>query len=322
MNIRFGILGLGSIAPKFADALAQCEGASLYAVAARDGTKAEAFAQEYGAKVAYGSYEELVKDPNVDAVYVAVIHPYHVSLSALAMEHGKAVLCEKPIAVDLASLEELVALSREKNVLLMEALWSRFLPKYNLAKQWVAEGKIGTPTLFEADFTYHIPFDASRQVFDPARAGGAIYGVGCYVISAALDFCGGQYPKVVTGAARVGSTGVDEVGAAALVFENGILANLTYGSQAKKERSACMYGTGGKIKIKHFFDCHKIMRYNLDDELVETSIAAPDNGFIYEVQHFCELYRNGKKESDVISLQDSLDIMHVMEVLRAQFLAQ
>ncbi len=321
MNIRFGILGLGSIAPKFADALAQCEGASLYAVAARDGAKAEAFAAQYGAEVSYGSYEELVKDPNVDAVYVAVIHPYHVSLSALAIQHGKAVLCEKPIAVDMASLEGLVALAREKNVLLMEALWSRFLPQYNLAKQWVAEGKIGMPTLFTADFSYYAPFDASRQVFDPARAGGAIYGVGCYVISAALDFCG-QYPKVVTGAARIGSTGVDEVGAAALVFENGMLANLTYGSQAKVERCAFIYGSEGKIKLDLVFDCHKITRYDLNDEPVETVSDDVENGFIYEVQHFCELYRSGKKESDVISLQDSLDIMQVMETLRNQFLAQ
>lgn len=320
--VRFGILGLGGIAPKFVDAMSHCPHAQLYAVAARDGAKAATFAVEYGATVSYGSYEALLQDEQVDAVYIAVTHKYHVALAKLAITYGKAVICEKPMAVALGELEELITLAKEKNVLLMEALWSRFLPQYNMAKQWIAEGKIGTPHLMTAAFSYHAPFDPNRQVFDPNQAGGAIFGVGCYVISAALDLCGGQYPKVVTGAARIGSTGVDEIGTAALLFENGMIANLTFGSRAHAERCAYIYGTEGQIKLDLFFDCHNITRYNLQDEVVETSTDDVPNGFDFEVAHFCDLFLAGKTESDVMSLQDSLNIMRVIDTLRTQYNAQ
>ncbi|MFI3169333.1 MAG: Gfo/Idh/MocA family oxidoreductase [Faecalibacterium sp.] len=320
--IRFGILGLGGIAPKFVDAINQCDGATLYAVAARDDAKAAAFATQYGAQVSYGSYEALVQDENVDIVYISVIHTYHVALAKLAITHGKAVICEKPLSVDLAALEELIALAKEKNVLLMEALWSRFLPQYNKAKQWIAEGKIGDARLFTASFSYNSPYDPTRQVFDPARSGGAVFGVGCYTISAALDFCGGQLPTHITGAAHMTPSGVDSIGAASLVFENGMLANFTFGSEARTEHCAYIYGGCGKIKLEKFYDCHKVMLYNDKEELIETCSDEVENGFIYETQHFCDLYRASKKESDVMSLQNSLDCMQVIETLRLKYLAQ
>ncbi len=322
MTVRFGILGLGGIAPKFVDAIAQCPEASLYAVAARDGAKAAAFAAQYGAEVSYGSYEALVKDEKVDMVYISVIHMYHVELAKLAIAHGKAVICEKPLSVDLDACKELLALAKEKKVLLMEALWSRFLPQYNQAKAGIAEGKIGQARLVTASFSFNTPFDASRQVFDPARAGGAILGVGCYVISAALDFCGNTLPTHITGAARIGRTGVDEIGAAALLFENGMLANITFGSQAETEHCAYIYGEAGKIKLEKFYDCHKVLLYDKTGEVVASCSDAVENGFIYEVAHVCALYQAGKTESDVMSLQHSLDCMTVMETLRTQFLAQ
>ncbi len=320
--VRFGILGLGGIAPKFVDAINACDDATLYAVAARDGEKAATFASTYGAAVSYGNYEALVQDENVDAVYISVIHMYHVSLAKLAIAHGKAVICEKPMSVDLAALEELVALAKEKNVLLMEALWSRFLPQYNTAKQWIAEGKIGQPRMVTASFSYNIPYNPENQVFDPTRAGGAIFGVGCYTTSAVLDFCGGQMPTHITGLARMSPLGVDEIGAASLLFENGMIANMTFGSQAETEHCAYIYGELGRIKLEKFYDCHNVTRYTVKGELLETSSDEVENGFIYEVAHFCKLYQTGKKESDVMSLQNSLDCMKVMETLRQGFLQQ
>lgn len=319
MKVRFGIMGPGKIARKFANAVALCDDATLYGVASRDAQRAKDFADEYGAEVSYGSYEELVKDENVDIVYISVIHTYHIELAKLAVEHGKAVICEKPLSIDLADCKELMDLAKEKNVLVMEALWSRFLPSYLAAKKWIADGKIGEPKLFSATFSFHAQFDPDSRLLNPEKAGGGLYDVGCYAISAALDFCGGKKPLITKGVAKYGVTGVDEVAAAVMIYENGMVSNISFGVGVATTHDAFVYGTDGKVVLRHFWGCEKAELYSEKGELLEVSEIPAPNGFVFEVQHMCDLFKAGKTDSDVMSKQNSIDNMIVIDTLKQSF---
>lgn len=320
MKIRFGIMGPGKIAVKFADAIAQCEDAVLYGVASRDKQRAKDFADEYGAEVYYGSYEELAKDENIDIIYISVIHNHHMPLAKLAVENGKAVICEKPLATELSECKEFLDLATSKNVLVMEAMWTRFMPAYIMAKKWIADGKIGQPKLFNASFSWCGKPNPDARAFDPAQAGGALFGVGCYTIGAALDFGGNEKPLITKAVGKIGETNVDELGACVMLFKNGLVANITFGIITTSVQDAIIYGTEGKIVLKQFYGSERSELYNKQGELIETFCDKDGvNGFIYETEHICKLFKEGKKESNVMSKRHSLDCMEVIEDLKTTF---
>jgi predicted dehydrogenase len=158
MNVRFGIIGLGSIASRFASVLNTVEGVELVSVASRDKVKAETFAIKFGAKKAYNSYVDLVNDTEVDVVYVALTHNFHFEAIKLCLNNKKGVLCEKPLAINKKDADELEALSKKLNVLLMEAMWTRFIPAFKKAKEWVKSGRIGVDEFV----TMNMSFDSSQ----------------------------------------------------------------------------------------------------------------------------------------------------------------
>ena len=175
--IRWGILGPGSIANQFAKGLQAAPDGQLVAVGSRDLQRAEAFAEQYDAPNRHGSYEELVADPEVDAIYVATPHPFHKENSILCLEAGKAVLCEKPFTVNAAEAAEIVAVARAKKVFLMEAMWSRYLPIIVQVRKWLDEGAIGEPLQVNADFGFRAGVNPEGRLFSPALAGGALLDV-------------------------------------------------------------------------------------------------------------------------------------------------
>ncbi|HEY1406056.1 MAG TPA: Gfo/Idh/MocA family oxidoreductase, partial [Spirochaetota bacterium] len=175
---NWGILGPGWIAGKMAEAMPFVPNANLYAVASRTKAKADDFAGVYSIPKSYGSYEELVKDPDVDVVYVATPHNMHYEHALLALEHGKNVLCEKPFAVNGREVREMIAKAKEKNVFLMEALWSRFLPNVIKAKELVDSGAIGKVKLLDADFGLKVPFDPKHRLFNKELIGGSLLDLG------------------------------------------------------------------------------------------------------------------------------------------------
>ncbi|PYG89947.1 putative dehydrogenase [Ruminiclostridium sufflavum DSM 19573] len=314
MSIKYGIVGLGGIASRFARVLNKAENVELVAVAARDKGKAEAFADKYHAKKSYGSYTELIDDEEVDAVYVALTHNFHCDIVKYCLNKGKAVLCEKPLTTAKKDTEELIALSRKKNVLLMEAMWMKCIPAYRKAREWVRAGKIGKVKLISASFGNNADFNPDSRLFNPKLAGGSVYDVGVYPIHFATGILN-EKPEAVDGLATICETGVDEFAVINMSFKSGALASLSCGLTAYTNRDARIFGTIGNIVVYDFFGSQKCELYDSENNLKECFGEKVEDGFIYEIEHFNELYLSKKTESELIPHSDSIICAEIVDGL-------
>ncbi len=314
MSIRYGIIGLGDIATRFVKVLNRAENVELTAVAARDKAKADAFAKKFNASKSYNNYIELINDEEVDVVYVALTHNFHYDIVKHCLNKGKAVLCEKPLTTSKKDTEELIALSREKKVLLMEAMWMKCIPAYIKAKHWVKAGKIGDVKLISASFGNHAQFNPESRLFNPDLAGGSVYDVGVYPIQFATGILN-ECPEIVNGIATICETGVDEYAAINMSFKSGVLATLSCGLTAYTNRDARIYGTQGNIVVYDFFGSQKCELYDSENNLKECFGESFEDGFIYEIEHFNELYRTNKIESDLVPHRDVIMCAEIVDKL-------
>jgi predicted dehydrogenase len=317
-KVRWGILGPGRISRKFASALAEIEGAAPAAVGSRSLERAEEFASEFGFARTHGSYEELARDDGVDAVYIGTPHSRHREDSILCLQAGRHVLCEKPFAINAGEAEEMIAASRKAGRVLMEAMWMRFMPSILKVRDLVEAGRIGDVMRITADFGFRAEFDPGSRLFDPALGGGALLDVGVYPVSLAYFLLG--EPSFVGGAARFGSTGVDEEGIALLGYEDGAQAVLTMALRLESPRDACILGTDGSIWIPEPW--WKSERITLRQEgRGDRTIDLPrlENGFIYQAEEMMKLIREGRTESAVMPLEDSLAVMRIMDRIRERW---
>jgi predicted dehydrogenase len=315
--IRWGIIGLGAIAKSFARGLQAVPDAKLVAVGSRSLDKAKAFAAEFGAARAHGSYQELAGDREVDAIYVASPHPMHKEDAILCLEAGKAVLCEKPFTVNRAELEQVVAVARRRRVFLMEAMWTRFLPIMGRVREWLASGAIGEPRMLTADFGFRCAWDPQSRLLAPALAGGSLLDVGVYTVAlAGMVF--GPAPARITGLAHLGETGVDEQAAFVFGYPKGQLAVLASAVRTNTPQDARIDGTEGRIVIPSFWKGSRAVLTAGDrTETVEMPLAG--NGYNYEAIEVGRCLREGLLESPLIPLDESLAIMGTMDELRRQF---
>lgn len=320
INVRFGIIGLGNIARKLADSVNLCENAELYAVASRNAQRAKDFSSEYGAKCFYSDYESLIKDKNVDVVYIALPHSLHVSTAIQAIESGKAVLCEKPLATNLADAKKVIITAKQHSTLFMEGMWTNHLPAIKKAKEWIEEGKIGTVSLMNASFGFCAEVDPDSRLFNPDLAGGALYDVGCYGIAAALNFAKGK-PSFVAGTAKIGSTNVDEVGAAILGFPSGMIAQIGFSIRAATDQNAYIYGTKGKIILKDFWKCQEAVCLDNTGETIGCFTDSQQNGFVYQVEEMCRLFQNKQCESSAVSWDNTLCCASIFDQLTNQWIS-
>jgi predicted dehydrogenase len=240
-TVRWGILGTGRIAGDFAAALSVLPGADLAAVGSRAPDAAAAFAGRVGATRAHGSYEALAADPDVEIVYIATPHALHHTNARLCLEHGKAVLCEKPFALNSDQARELVSLARERQLFLMEAMWTRFLPALIAAQRRIADGTIGEVRFLMADFGFNKPFDQGHRLFNITLGGGALLDVGVYLASLASLVFGP--PASVASQARIGQSGVDEDCALLFGYDGGRFAQLTASIATTTPQEATIVGT-------------------------------------------------------------------------------
>lgn len=316
--VRWGIVGPGRIAHKFAEALKVADGAVLTAVSSREESRARAFAEQYGASYALGSHDELALCPDVDAVYIATPHPFHAEPARICLEHGKAVLCEKPFTVSARELEPLIALAREKGVFLMEAMWTRFLPIMEVVRGWIDEGRIGEPRIVQAGFGFRGAWNPDGRLLNPALAGGALLDVGVYPISFS-HWVFGAAPVDISGEATIGETGVDEQMTAALKFPGGRLGSLTAAVRTETGGEATIYGTSGRIRVSPRF--HEATSATLIAEGGQETEERPfrANGFEFQIEEVCRCLRDGLMESPGMTLQDSLEVMRTMDTLRSQW---
>ena len=183
---NWGILGVGNISHKFVKGLRDSLGANCYCVASRSKQKAREFADHYHIPVYYGSYEELAKDPSVQVVYIATIHPLHCENTILCLEHKKAVLCEKPFAMNTREAKRMIASAQKNNTFLMEALWTKFLPSIHKVKELIETKAVGEPIAIKADFGFNRPFDSNHRFFIPELGGSSLLEIGIYPVFLSL----------------------------------------------------------------------------------------------------------------------------------------
>lgn len=317
-KMRWGILGCGRIARTFATGLQFLPDATLIAVGSRSQEKADAFGAEFHAPHCHGSYASLVSDPDVDVIYVATPHPMHADDSQLCLAAGKAVLCEKPFTINAAQAEKVISLAREKRLFLLEAHWTRFLPLIAELQTRVQTGAIGELRMLQADFGFRAGFDPAGRLFDPALGGGALLDIGCYCIALASMLFG--KPSQINGVAHLGETGVDEQCAMTLAYPKGQLAVLSSAIRTNTPHEAILCGTVGRIKIHSPWWKPTVMTLWRDGHDPE-EISAPfeGNGFNYEALETMERIQDGKLESAILPLDETLEIMRTMDALRAQW---
>lgn len=317
-TIRWGILGTGNIACAFAEALGHATGAELVAVGSRTRAKADEFGDRFDVQRRHGSYADLADDEGVEAVYVSTPHPFHKANSMLCLQAGKAVLCEKPFTINAREAQEMISLARREKRFLMEAMWVRFLPGSIKTRQLLADGAIGEPRLLMADLGIVCERDPDNRFLNPDLGGGALLDVGVYPLSLAMMLFG--TPTQIVSQAHIGETGVDEQAGVILGFPRGRLAVLATTLQAHTPREATICGTEGQIRLHATWGWgHKITlsRPDRDSEEIDVSFEGP--GYVGEIEEVGRCLRQGRLESDVMPLDESLAIMQTMDAIRAQW---
>ncbi len=317
-TIRWGILGCGKIARKFASDLALVKNAELFAVAARSAETATAFAQEFHASKAYASYQELVMDADVDVIYVATPHALHYEHVMLCLQHKKAVLCEKAFAINALQAKEMIALARSQNVFLMEAFWTRFLPHYEKVKELIREQKIGTIQYIHAEFGFKPGEPISPRIYDLSLGGGSLLDIGVYPVFLALDLLGA--PDEISATGFFASTGADEQCAMQFRYQHGATAQLFSSFQSNLATGADIVGDLGRIRLAHRFH-GPTTQLEFYPSTVDTLEVIPFEsakgfGYEYEAQHVTDCLLNGKTESPLRKLDDTLLLMETLDRIR------
>ncbi len=317
-KIRWGILGPGVIAHNFAQSLETLADAEIAAVGSRSSERAASFAAKYGIPAHYGSYEELVADPNVDIVYVATPHTMHARHMILCLESGKAVLCEKPFTVNAREAGNVIALARAKNLFVMEGMWTRYLPAIVAVRAWLAEGKIGEIRMLKAEFGFDAGWNPEGRLLDPGLAGGALLDAGVYPVSFASMIFGSR-PDIIKSVAEIGKTGVDEQFAALFGYGASKIAVITGAVRTPMQKDAVIMGRGGIIHIPGFLAAKsaKLSVTGEPDLVVEPGFSSTGKG--YEASYAMDCLRAGKTESEILPLDETLAIMRTMDEIRAQW---
>lgn len=317
-KIRWGILGCGHIANKFATDLKLVDDAVLMAVASRDGKKAKEFSEKHGAQFSFDSYEELASTDQVDAIYVATPHGLHHDHVLLCVQHKKAVLCEKAFALNSKQLQEMIQAAKKNQVFLMEAFWTKFLPQYQKVTSLIKSKIIGDIKIFQADFGFNASERFTQRLYDPALGGGALLDIGIYPVFLAITLLG--RPVEIFASMKPYDSGVDEQIVIVLKFQNGELANLNGTFAVATPVEALIAGTEGYIRLTDRF-----YSATANIELVKNASAVESipvhreegGGYQFEARHVGECLRNNLIESPVMSHADSLLLMETLDRIRA-----
>jgi len=315
-KIKWGIISTGHISNKFATALSILPEAELAAVASRNLVTAREFAKKFNVSKAYGSYEALANDPEIDVIYIGTPHTFHLENSVICMRKGKAVLCEKAFTINATEAREMVRVAREENVFLMEAMIPRHIPLVKKVLDWIQEDRIGEVRMVKASRCARRDFPPEARQLNPELGGGSLLDVGVYVISfASMIF---QKPPIeVVGLGHIGELGSDEQGIAVLKYDKGELADLSFALQTEAVNEAYILGTDGFIKVNEVFAVPTKASLFIDRKEVEV-IEEPivGNALNYEAEEVMRCLKLGLKESPYMPLDESVQIMEIMDKIR------
>ena len=315
-NFSWGILGPGGIARAFAKDLTLLEGHTVGAVGSRSLSNAQSFADDFGG-TAYGSYEELINDSTLDAIYVATPHPAHHDNVISALDAGKAVLCEKPFAVNAKQAQAMVDAASRNKVALMEAMWARFLPHYAQVREIIASDVLGPIFSIHADHGQRLADQNIPRLIEPQLAGGALLDLGIYPISFAHMILGN--PVAINSSAVMTDKGVDAQSSMIFTYENGAQAVLTTTMIEQTPCRAVVAGLNGWLEIDRTFYNPASMRVVLNDgSVTEYPNTYSGHGLREQAESFKQLVQSGKLQSDILSWKDTVDIMKSMDTVREQ----
>lgn len=314
-KIRFGIVGTGTIAHRFAQAIKNVPCAELTAVASRAKETAEKFGDEFDIPVRFDSYEKMAQSDVIDAAYIAVPHSGHIGCSCLMIKNGKHVLCEKPMAVNTAEAEEMFRCAKENGVLLMEAMWARLVPGTIRMLELVENGMLGDILGVEGKFCYTMDEDEmDHHVFKSENGGGSLLDVGVYGLNFANWYLGNEVEKI--DAQSVLYEGVDSHTCVLMKYSSGAIADISSAILLRKPNEGYIYGSKGYAHLKRFYAPQEIDLYFNNGKTEKISVPYAGNGFEEQIAHFCECLLLGLKESPVITADQTLYITRQMDDIR------
>jgi len=316
-KIRWGVLGCGKIANKFASDIKLVPEAELTAIASRNPEKLESFSKQHQPALTFNTYEALAASAAVDVIYVATPHGLHYEHVMLCLRERKAVLCEKAFALNLAQAREMVEFARKEKIFLMEAFWTKFLPQYEKVMEIINSGQIGEVKLIQSDFGFKAPEPKAQRLYDPLLGGGSLLDIGIYPVFLAQTILG--KPTQVQAFITPFESGVDEQCAMTMKFAGGGLAVLSSTFAVETPVEAVIAGTGGRIVLRNrFHNASATIELVLDREDPQTIDVHREEGFGYqfEIRHVNECLRKGLTESPVMSHADTLMLMETLDRIR------
>ena len=315
--INWGIIGTGWIADKMVEGISVLPDAKIKAIASRKMERASEFALKHRIETAYGTYEEIAGDPNIDVIYVATPHPYHCENTLMCLERGKAVLCEKPFAMNEKEVLRMISKARERDVFLMEALWTRFLPSIEKTLELVASGELGEVRHIKSDFGVKRDFDPLHRAFNKELGGGSLLDLGIYPLFLTLLLWG--EPDLISAVPDIGSTEVDESLALTLKYNDGRIASLFSSFTVNSTVETHICGTKARLKLNRWWHCPvtlELARGEGDTLIIDPH--AVGNGYNYEAEEVMRCLRSGKKESSLLPLAFSLQLIRLMDRIRKE----
>ena len=317
-NIRWGILGCGKIAAKFAADLAIAGNAELLAVASRSMSNALEFASRFPAKYVYDNYTDLVSNPDIDIIYIATPHSHHHEHTLLCLRNGKAVLCEKAFAINARQAIEMIKEARERKLFLMEALWTKFLPHFSILSSMINNGEIGNIKSMLINFGFTPVEPIPQRIYDPTLGGGSLLDIGIYNVFMALSILG--KPDHIDAWMTPSTTGVDAQCAILFRYKNGAIAQLFSTFLSNLQTEADISGDKARIRLtSRFYEPSTSIEFysgRVDSKQVIPFEKEDGWGYQYEIRHVQECLRKGLTESPVMTLDQSLIMMEVLDEIR------
>ena len=327
--MKFAILAPGKIAHSMAKAAVSIQQMNqksekdgeiqleLYAVASRNYDRAKEFAKQWGFEKAYGSYNEMLEDEDVELVYVASPHSHHYQHAKMCLEHGKHVLVEKSFTVNAGQAEELIHLAEEKKLLLAEAIWTRYMPGRKMLDDIIASGVIGEPFSLTANLGY--PLAQVERLQSPKLAGGALLDVGVYPINFALMVFHKEI-RDMDATAVLSPDGVDWQNSVTLVFEDGKIAVLHSSMLSATDRLGIICGDKGYIEVQNINNCEEIRVFNIEHEMIRChKVPEQINGYEYEVLSCMKAIKEGKTECEEMPHRETLRVMRLLDSIREKW---
>lgn len=316
-KLKVGILGAGHIAQKMATTLMGMKEAELYAVAARELSRAEQFADEFHAQKAYGNYEALADDPDIDLIYIATPHSHHFGLARMCLLKGKPVLCEKAFTANAREAEELIRIAQEKQVFLAEAIWTRYMPFSRTIRELTESGIIGKPMMLTASLGY--PIAHKERIVRLELCGGALYDLGVYPINFALMTFGNDLEKI-TSTCMKNEAGVDMQNSITFTYRDGRMAVMQTTAFCASDRQGIISGDKGYLVIDNINNPQQAVVYNTDHQETGRYTCPPQiTGFEYQVLEAAEAIRQGAIEPASMPHAETLRVMRMLDSLRQEW---